>query len=628
MIKITHVSLRNFCQFDKFDLDISEGLTRIKAPNGFGKTNLFRGIVYGFTSWCDPSVGTQTSLQKDDSSVPGYVELEILVDDQLYTLRRYTVTSAKQADILLQGEEVIAEKRQRVNNWMEEHLPVSLTIIAQLMWLRQENSSWLLTNTAASINTFLGLIFDTKSLEKLRDHIKTAYDKIATLRSDFEITAKECTSKLNELPDIEGLESQLKTDEATLGKLQAEYNALNGITKEEFDTSKTKLINSIALLKNKLQETDSYFISTDIESLELDLIDKQNNLTKYNKQLRDADLDYQAAVILLKNLKAKLDMLSIPEKLKICQYCGNTIGDLTSYKNKKASQVMGSEIAYEDALKQLSRSIEDTELIVRSSNETVNRMRHNIVELDTEIPKLTEAVANYKKSEEVKRTIKFNITTLESQLDTLEKTPIISKSKKALEVEIVSLTNTVDTVRQALIDFKAIKSVCEKELKQAEIDKKCYNRNNYVKSILQRLRDALSQSRAQARFISSKIDLINAHISSYMELSEMPFTLRLHPVDHIFVYKMNDSDVEHPAAMLSGAQKAAASISIQMALVAVAAPELSMLLVDEADAALSPENKIIAARLYRTLTDSVAGTVFVISHAEAVSEDCDRVVEL
>ena len=131
-----------------------------------------------------------------------------------------------------------------------------------------------------------------------------------------------------------------------------------------------------------------------------------------------------------------------------------------------------------------------------------------------------------------------------------------------------------------------------------------------------------------ARYISSKLDTLNSYIDHYLTLSEMPFTLRLDKEEHTFKFHMQDSDQDHPAGMLSGAQAAAAAIAIQMALVETAYPELSLLLVDEADAALSPENKFIAARLYRTLTNSIDGSVLIISQSDDVADDCDRVFEL
>lgn len=51
-MKVLKIKLFNFCQFDKLEYEFTEGLTRIYAPNGRGKTNFLRGLVYGLTGWC------------------------------------------------------------------------------------------------------------------------------------------------------------------------------------------------------------------------------------------------------------------------------------------------------------------------------------------------------------------------------------------------------------------------------------------------------------------------------------------------------------------------------------------------------------------------------------------------
>ena len=625
MIRIKKVTLFHFCQFTCKEMYIDEGLTRIRAANGAGKTNFFRGIVYGLTSWCDPAVGTQTSLQKDDELVPGYSELLIEVDGTEYTLRRYTVTSAKQADILKCGDEVIAEKRQRVNAWLESHLPVTLPVLAQIMWVRQEKSSWLLTTTAANINTFLGLIFDTKKLEKLRDHLKTAADKVATLRADFDVVQKQCEEEINQLPNIEELNKELTDGTEKLAALKAslEVDGISRQTKDDLEKQYTAFITDSEKRLAELETLLKNKPSTDL----LIYIEKHTSklnswLTRLETQLGELSRSYGSDKDVFEVLRASHDT-------ERCQYCNSVLVDGEQYRNNLANKLMpGDGWTADSAIAFLEKSLRENKAKFRQLS-THKITTHQLLEnLRSKSSTYFSSLDSFNNLEKEKLTLEQRLPYVQQQLTELRQKRVVDVDKNALQVEIANLSDCLKTVQQCLSDAQAKKAYCEKTILQCENDRKSYTRNTYVKNLLVKLRDVLSQSRAQARFISSKVDLLNAHIASYMELSEMPFTLRLHPQEHIFVYTMKDSSIEHPAAMLSGAQQATASISIQMALAAVAVPELTMLLIDEADAALSPENKIIAARLYRTLTDSVAGTVLVVSHAEAVSEDCDRVVDL
>ena len=77
MIQIKSVTLYNICQFSSFSASFKTGMTRVYGPNGCGKSNLFRAIVYGLTGSTGSAWGTQSDLQKDDEVMPGYVELEI-----------------------------------------------------------------------------------------------------------------------------------------------------------------------------------------------------------------------------------------------------------------------------------------------------------------------------------------------------------------------------------------------------------------------------------------------------------------------------------------------------------------------------------------------------------------------
>ena len=122
-MKILSVTLFNFCQFDKISYALTEGITRIYAPNGAGKTNFLRGLVYGLTGWVDPSWGTQSDLQKDGAASPGWAQVKLEIEGSEYTLRRYIIVTPKNGDTLdCDDPKMHIEKRQRVNAFLESKL--------------------------------------------------------------------------------------------------------------------------------------------------------------------------------------------------------------------------------------------------------------------------------------------------------------------------------------------------------------------------------------------------------------------------------------------------------------------------------------------------------------------------
>ena len=61
-MKLTHCHIENFGTLHQYDLELGDGVTVIKAPNGFGKTTFaafIRAMLYGFPR------ANKTNLDKD-----------------------------------------------------------------------------------------------------------------------------------------------------------------------------------------------------------------------------------------------------------------------------------------------------------------------------------------------------------------------------------------------------------------------------------------------------------------------------------------------------------------------------------------------------------------------------------
>lgn len=632
---IKNVTLYNFCQFEKVSYDLTEGITRIYAPNGAGKTNFLRGLVYALTGWCDPSWGTQSDLQKDGTASPGYAQVTLDIEGSLYNLRRYTMVTSKSADsISCEDPKLYIEKRQRVNAFLESKLPVNLTILAQLMWLRQGGLVWLLTATTASINTFLGLIFDTKKLEKLREVLKLVISQIADIRGDQEPKIQHWKGVLEQMPDIEGLQKDLEELNSQYVEL-ASYTGKMILRKSDQEAQLEVLKLPVAeqaavckLLHDQIREkmTELQQVPENIDLSKAYQLRKESaqELSDLERHLNDT----RALIDKIYGLMEKLDNLNNP----VCEYCGSKITNSKAYKDRRAHEITGIEDgSYEDIRNELESTVAPLESTLKSAMEDINSKTASYNTFQDLIQKL-----------EANQVIRSQILDMEKQLQReapkleellrkqtqIKEAVVIGDDEEPLQKRIHDLKEAIQTVQQALSDARSNKAVAESSIEALEKEKAEHKRNTYVKKLFAATREVFSQSRAQTRYLNGKLDTLNSYIEHYLALSEMPFILKLDKKDHLFKFHMVDSEQEHPAGMLSGAQQAAAAIAVQMALVETAFPELSILLVDEADAALSPENKFIAARLYRTLSESMNGSVLVISQAEDVSNDCDNTWEL
>lgn len=625
-MKILSVTLFNFCQFDKISYDLTEGITRIYAPNGAGKTNFLRGLVYGLTGWVDPSWGTQSDLQKDDAASPGWAQVKLEIEGSEYTLRRYIIVTPKNGDTLdCDDPKVHIEKRQRVNAFLESKLPVTMPIMAQLMWLRQGNLNWLLTATASSINVFLGLIFDTKKLEKLRDALKLVTSKVADIRGDQEPKLEHWRGVLAQMPDIQGLEKELQELNEKYVEL-ASYTGKRVLRKSAYNQSYT-------MLDKEIQEKQQTVCACRgaVEEILKVLPSPMPDLTALRKQLNEEKQKAELLVAQMRNTaghletcKKRLEILTQASSGK-CEYCGAQYENNEEHQ-KAVMQTMGIHVlTYEQALEQHQKAVQTRQEEYDSLQKELEGLQIEQLEIDISNALDVQTLkAELTKREAILQQQENALRDLRSRFEDLKQAVVIPDNEKPIDEQIDDIKETIATVQQAYNDAVTNKQLAEASIKQLEQEQKEHQLNTYVKRLLTGARDALSQSRAQARYISGKLDTLNGYIEHYLALSEMPFILRLDKDEHTFKYHMQGSEQDHPAGMLSGAQSAAAAIAVQMALVETAYPELSLLLVDEADAALSPENKFIAARLYRTLSNSIDGSVLVISQSEDVEQDCDN----
>lgn len=632
---IKDVTLFNFCQFEKLHYDLTEGITRVYAPNGAGKTNFLRGITYALTGWCDPSWGTQSDLQKDDTSSPGYAQVTLDIDGTDYILRRYVTAGSKTADSLsCEDPKLYIEKRQRVNAFLEERLPVTLPILAQLMWLRQGGLVWLLTATTASINAFLGLIFDTKKLEKLREVLKLVTSQIADIRGDQEPKIQHWKEVLETMPDIEGLEKELADLNATYMELAA-YSGKTILRESDQKKKLEELQEPISLQSKKVQELEAS-IEANMAHLHeipgnismLQAVQKKQQAQTSLEETEKLHKESEEQIKALKEVLRKLDNLKNP----VCEYCGSKVTNGKAYRDRRAREITGMDSGtYEDirnilevSLKELEGAFPELEKNLEKAKETLNKTEilYKVVQ-ENEVFKAEIVHLQKQLLEEDPK-----LRELQAKKQQILEAVVIGDNEESLQTKLYNIKQTIQTVNQCLSDARSNKAVAETSIAALEKEKKEHELNTKAKKLFTHTRDALSQSRAQTRYLNGKLDTLNSYIEHYLALSQMPFILKLDKKDHLFKYHMIDSEQEHPAGMLSGAQQAAAAIAVQMAIVETAFPDLSLLLVDEADAALSPENKFIAARLYRTLANNMNGSVLVISQSEDVSNDCDNTWEL
>ena len=226
-----------------------------------------------------------------------------------------------------------------------------------------------------------------------------------------------------------------------------------------------------------------------------------------------------------------------------------------------------------------------------------------------------------------------SISEWQQELEALNKNAIDETLAETLKTTVNGIADKEQTisglqseqlrVRGRMEALKQIQERLETEKEQADT-------NASARGMLTLIRDVFSQQRAQARYFASKAVELNEHLQAFLELTGMPFNLRLDSDKRLFSYTTED-DFEHPTAHLSGAQKNISAVALQMALVEVIRPNINLFLFDEPSESLDVENKIVMADLFQRMNrmlPSIGGTMLIVSRDQQLIDSCESVINI
>lgn len=655
MFRITGLRLTNICQHAALTTDIKPGLTAVIGRNGSGKTSLLRALVYGLTGLVDGSWGSQQSLQKDGSVVVGSVEVDFTDGSETYTVKRCVAASPKFPDVVFDSRgNTLAQRRQKVNEYMEAVFGMPCPLMFQVCWGRQGELASLLKATPATVSTFLSQVFDTKQLEKIREKLKLQLDTIAQFPSSYGDSLQADKEALEALLP----ESQLQ---ATVDALSAAHtkaaNSLqqlllkrsNAISKEDYESAKQALETRLAGLQQALAElnlaTSPAKPEDSLHSLQAQLSEAERKHSKLTQSSLTCSFNLKEIEGKLESTNKELEQTrqqwkTFTEQVRqaethTCMFCGGEVTNHEAYKKAmlkfafSCDDFAKSETAQqenEQALQQQIQLQEETKASLKSL------MAETAVGLEAaETTKLDLA-------EKINAALYWKLTNdiedVKHNLETLDGTPVLDDALAAAisraEAEVQSTSAKLNEARNTLIETRANRSMLERAIeansklvKQAEI-------NMEARRVLAFIRDALSQPRAQARYLRTRIERLNLELARYLTLTGMPFSLKLDPESRTFVFTTPEG-VQHPASHLSGAQQAMSAVALQMALFAVMQPNLNLYLIDEPTESLDDGNKATMADMFakmQTMLPSVEGTMLIVTRDEPVIASCGNTIEI
>lgn len=647
MSRITGFKLVNICQHGEFEANLDIGMYAVVGPNGCGKTNILRGLVFGLTGLVDGLWGSKQTLQKDGASTPGYSEVRFEHDGKAYTVHRWSVAGTKFTDYVKgDSEKNVATGTKAVDAFMEQVFGMPCRLMFQVCWGRQGELAYWLTGTASMISTLLSQVFDTTGLEKVRAAIKNRMDVIANLPVSGQEQLDKAVAGLAALKTDEELDAEVAAARKRLADADAKLKAIetarsNGETEEKLYLRKqaawTRRENDEKLLEKLPEGKNPYGKSLhELEELDNKLYQTftgaMTQLSKAQDKRDQAQRNVDAMVASLKDLL--VSNAEINEKLDaptdVCAVCGQPVTDKEAYVKCMCKQLTGfqTRMAYEaDCKKQhdlLMATKQGQEHIVRTAEQEIAELKKLCDATDAEKDVVVGAIRHERRLE-----VMVRLEATKAEIAELDKMPVLSKENDdealhAAQVEFIQASKSLEALTDQRSRTQTTRNLLQEQKTYAEKLVQQHGINKEAREVLSELRDVFSQNRAQARYLRERISELNVRLQEFVSNTGMPFSLRLDEEQRLFMYKTADG-YEHPAAHLSGAQKAMSAVALQMALFQVMQPNMMLYLLDEPTEALDEENKAIMGRMFHRmnmLMPKVRGTMLVVTRDELVVAGC------
>lgn len=677
MLTVTRLKLSNICQYESIDIPITTGLMAVCGRNGSGKSTLLRGLMYGLTGLVDGSWGTQANLQRDGCAIPGYVVVSLKDDmtNSELTIKRYSVSGTKFPDTVTEfrnGEyKEVATRRKTVDAYLRELYGIPVSLLFQLVWGRQGQLDLLLTAPAAYVSSFLSGVWDTAYLEKLREKLKLSIDQIAAMADPMAEIQKTAVEML----ELEGKDrrytetiEQVNKELAVLRKEKERLDKKISASSVEDAKKAAALSERIRMSTEDMNNTLRMLSGTDLDAVKDKPVQElQEQLTVAQKALADVStaIDqtlaaFNALCRSVQNIaddRTRLEVeiqeiqdqkqrvhefISGPNK-DTCAFCGGKVKHTEAYlsnimvalgyQTDRGYEVFDDKILLlQDELESLKRRHADVAEGTKHKQQQLAELDARKEQLNVEISTLVEdlntakLLVKYSQQED-------NITKWQQELDALNKNAIDETLAETLQTKINGIADREQTisglqseqlrVRGRMEALKQIQDRLETEKEQADT-------NASARGMLTLIRDVFSQQRAQARYFASKTVELNEHLQAFLELTGMPFNLRLDSDKRLFSYTTEDG-FEHPTAHLSGAQKNISAVALQMALVEVIRPNINLFLFDEPSESLDVENKIVMADLFQRMNrmlPSIGGTMLIVSRDQQLIDSCESVINI
>lgn len=651
MITLKNIYLENFMSVSNLSLEFEDDtVISISGQNGSGKSTLIYAIAFAITGYRKgDSYRDYVMTGKDYAKVilnatldgyPIYYEIDVKSNNK-------TGNPVKKKVVYKDVEYLNSD----YNKFMKDH---ELEYIENLMFLFQGNDDIIESKPserAATLKYLFQLDFDyaVDSLKEKQEILKNKLiENNAVLKSLENKSYERQALKREFLPSIVNEWSKELED---INKSLEQTNDIDSFSFRQLDLSISNMKKDISVTDAKLK---SFSDKKDIYEKQLEEIKRNIEIDK--NKYEDIDNDIEALNEVIKNnydnLKSLNDNLNEDlHKFKVFEYEENQLKSQIKISESGICHACGQPIgkSHVDSLKNIldKKNIEVEELrkLINNKKEDINNIKEKIKFDEKSLKSMIDFKSYYESLSSQKNSIINNLSSLNETIESqksylsilnqnLEKAlkeketydnllPLIDKREELLEKKN-DLTLKLKT-NEDIINYnnraKIANQYIEREEKENEEQKKelSINQNNLTidlssiktsTDIFENLFPNYVVLQA-CKQLEDYINSIVQRLFPYMKVS-----LKQNRSGVNFYYTAESSDEELSVCMASGAQKMILSLAYNVALARMYG--LNCILIDEADASMTPENAKLVYDFIASLDDF--SQIIFISHRKESRE--------
>lgn len=168
-MKLKHLWLKNFCQHEDRQVDLSSGLMGILGPNGSGKSNLINGIIYAITGTLPNNLAQYIKQGSDGGS---FAQLTFVSDltGMTYIIKRSL--QPRRAELTCVETNQTIRKSKDIDAFLMDTLKIDFNIIRNVLTVSQEDFVSFFRSTPSVRAEILTRLFGFLELKTARESLR------------------------------------------------------------------------------------------------------------------------------------------------------------------------------------------------------------------------------------------------------------------------------------------------------------------------------------------------------------------------------------------------------------------------------------------------------------------------